>query len=247
MKQDKILLSLGLALSLLLSGCGETAPSQPAADTAAPAFGVQDMASAPQEGAKTTQGPQDSEASQASDSQASASQEPAASVEEPETARDLTDLAMESALRAVDEDGLSYDSQDGVYFWRALAYLIDRAGPYSEALEDLGETWEISQADLAPYVRALFGQEPDQYPSLGEENPLVTWEYRDGTDYYQVRKGEAPTASWTLTEPVEQENGTYRCPGQLEGAVYDLTLEAGEPAEGGPYFAYHLLAVEPAE
>lgn len=72
------------------------------------------------------------------------------------------------------QDGLTYDPEDPVYFWRAVGYLI--------TLRSMDETFTSSGTDgthltaenLPIFVQAMFANYSGEVPSVTEEDPLVS-------------------------------------------------------------------------
>ena len=70
------------------------------------------------------------------------------------------------------QDGLTYDPEDPVYFWRAVGYLI--------TLRSMDETFTSSGTDgthltaenLPIFVQAMFANYSGEVPSVTEEDPL---------------------------------------------------------------------------
>lgn len=224
------LTAAALALGCLLTGCGGEQAASSAPQESPGTFGVADMASAPAMEAETTQAPSQPE-DMASDPEPAEEADPAM---DPEA---LTELAVECAVAAIYHDRLTYDPGDPVYFWRALGYLLGHAGTISD-----GQV-KIPTGDVGPYVAALFGEYTEQYPSLGEENPLVYEE--DGV--YTVSVLGPFDHSFTMTEIVPEDGG-YSCHAEVSGSAgtagYTVTLTdwAGDP-EAGMRFRYSIASV----
>ena len=227
MSHKKILLSLLAALILCLTACGETTDSAAPAAQTPETFGASNLENA-REMADTIEMGQkpapDNQAGSVSESQSS------------QTA-DLMAQAVECALAAKFLDGFVYDPGDPVYFWRALGYLVGLGGNPAYPVRD--SRVQIPTNEIRPYVTALFGEYTAQYPSLGEENPLVSEE----GGMYTVTASGPFGHSFTMTDPEPQGDGTYRCRAEIsEGGrtgKYTVTLQ-DYPAKAGeePLFPY---------
>ena len=246
MKYHIRILALGLTLTYLLAGCGKTTSGTSSVSVAEPeSFGVDHIGDTPEEMAETT----GAEETSAVDSALDASAESSGSSVEQEAARDLTQLAVKSALCAEYIDGLSYDGADPVYFWRALGYLIGLVGEQSPAVSMEGDLLKLAAEDVDPFVTALFGTYDAQYPSLGEENPLVASEYGEQGEVYAVSQWDLSAMEVTMTEPEDQGDGTYRCQAELSEngtpvCSYTVTLEDDTVQEGQtPLFAYSIIGL----
>lgn len=214
MPDKKILLSLLAALILCLAACGDTADSSAPAAQTPEAFGASNLSAAPREMADTV-----------TPSGEPAENAQAGSVMEGQSADavDLMDQAIECAVAAEFLDGFTYDPGDPVYFWRALGYLVGLGGNPDYPVRD-GRV-EIPKSAVKPYVTALFGAYTDQYPSMGEENPLVS----ENGEMYTVTAYGPFGHSFTVSELELQGGGSYRCHAEIsEGGRtgrYAVTLE----------------------
>lgn len=228
-------LALLLGLFLLLTACGETGGAASTGPTAAEpeTFGAADLDSAPEPMAETT-------------AQA-ASQEPQNSDEavKPSAFTELDQQAVISALVSEAVDGQPYDRLGSGYFWRAVGYLAGQGGA-GVPMED-GQV-ELTEDQLKPVVAALFGPYEEQYPSLSEEDPLVTQEYVDGAYRYRVTSMGPFDHTVELGDPQPQGDGTYHCQAKLllggevlAGYTVTLTDYAGEPEQG---YSYSILGIE---
>lgn len=222
-------LAVLLSLLLALTACGPaeqnsamSSQSQPTPET----FGAGEIDSTPEQMAQTTQ---------------SQSQVEPDSVN-PSSFTDLDRAAVTSALVSQAVDGQPYDRLSSGYFWRAVGYLAGHGGA---ALTD-GKA-ELTEAQLRPLVAALFGPYSEQYPSLSEEDPLVTAEYVDGAYHYTVTATGPFDYTVELGDPEPQLDGTYTCRatllegGQLLGE-YTLTLTAYAGEEGD--YSYSILGLQ---
>ena len=210
----KKILTLLAALILCLTACGNAESSPEPAAHSPETFGVSSLETAPQEMADTIR----------------PSGEPipngqTGSVTETQSSEtvNLMEQAVECAVAAEFLDGFSYDPGDPVYFWRALGYLVGLGGNPDYPIRD-GRV-ELPTNAIEPYVTALFGEYTAQYPSLGEENPLVSEE----GGIYTVTASGPFDHSFTMTEPEPQGDGTYRCRAEISGGgrtgSYTVTLK----------------------
>ena len=143
------------------------------------------------------------------------------------------------------QDGLTYDPEDPVYFWRAVGYLI--------TLRSMDETFTSSEMDgtrvtsenLPIFVQAMFGDYAGDIPSVTEEDPLVS-RTEDG-DYLihgpdsislELSLGEITPAQEGYTAQAELKNG-----GENQG-VFQITLvDYTGPETGKELFRYSLTGV----
>lgn len=239
----KTMILLGTMLCLLV-GCGEQPESSVSVAQTPETFGLASIAETPEEQGTVTDG------TMVSAEEASGMEELAESSAETPLETDLTELAIKSAVCAVYMDGLSYNNIDPVYFWRSVGYLIGQVGTQSPDISAEGDVLKIAAEDLSPFVAALFGPYEGQYPSLGEENPLVTSEYGDEGEVYSVTSWDLASMEVTVSEPELQEDGSYLCQAELlengtAVGTYRLTLTDYIPSDGEtPLFAYCITGLE---
>ncbi len=232
-------LSIAMLLTLLLTSCGSAHTGEAAGDSAvseeAQSFGIISIAEEPSQAAEIT-APAETEAAEA---------EPTVSAEisESDTAQeeeDATLLAVKSVLCCEYLDKLTYDGTDPVFFWRAVAYLANLT-----AATDL----RLSESQLAILVDTLFGTYTEQYPSLGEENPLVTWELQsDGAETYCVTEWDLSEITVSMTQPELQEDGSYLSTASLQEnhtlmGQYLITLTAS--SSDNTLAPYSITAISP--
>lgn len=223
-------LAVLLSLLLALTACGPAEQDSAMSSQSQPVpeiFGTEEIGSTPEQMAQTTQTTQ-------------SQVEPDAV--KPSSFTDLDRAAVVSALVSQAVDGQPYDRLSSGYFWRAVGYLAGHGGA---ALTD-GKA-ELTEAQLRPLVAALFGPYSEQYPSLSEEDPLVTAEYVDDAYRYTVTATEPFDYTVELGDPEPQPDGTYTCQATLlEGGQvlgdYTLTLTAYAGEDGG--YSYSILGLQ---
>jgi hypothetical protein len=224
------ILALGLALCLL-TACGEKpASSAESAETEIQTFGVSVL---PEEAAAA---PEPSQAP-ASAQEPADLQETSEEVAEAAETQDYVEEILRAALYSEFVDDYHYQKDDPVYFWRAVSYLVGQVDSAAE-----GDTVTLTAQDMEPYVHAIFGEYTEQYPSTGEENPVISSSYEDGQEVYHVTRRDL--SDFSLDWEGQQEGDTLTCTAtvayQGRSGQYRLTL-AEDPA--GP-FAYSLRSVE---
>lgn len=134
------------------------------------------------------------------------------------------------------QDGLTYDPEDPVYFWRAVGYLI------SICAQDDSVTVPPEEVTLA--AQAMFANYSGEIPSVTEEDPLVT-RTEDG-DYFI----HAPSLSLDLSlgEITPTQDG-YTVQAELKNdgenqGVFQITLmDYTGPEAGKELFQYSLTGV----
>lgn len=228
--RHKIFLLLLMAVLLCASaGCSDKHAEQSTPAREPQTFGAEDLPSAPQPMGETISQPP----------LAQSAQEPPHATETASPV-DLTEQAIECAVAAVYDDKLTYAPGDPVYFWRALGYLLVRNQEYP--LSD-GQVTVPANA-ITPYVTALFGDYPEQYPSLSEEDPRVS----EQNGLYTVTTTGPFNHTFSMTEPQPQPDGTYTCRVDVTGsdgpAAYTVTL-TDYPAgvSGSELFAYSVAGI----
>ncbi len=238
MKYRAFSLLFAAAMVLALAGCGSTEEPEVSdyQEEEVQSFGVETTA-APREAAVISGSPEIS--AEEPETEEEVLQQAAGSITEANDAvdADLTVLAVKSILCSVYVDGLTYNSGDGVFFWRALGYFIAQVGTRSDAVTDAGDTYAVAASDIGAFVETLFGTYTAQYPSLGEENPLVSTDYSGGGEVYHVAKWDLSDVAVTMTEP-EDAGGYYTAEATLvsgmQTARYTVTLE-NNPGSLCPY------------
>ena len=143
------------------------------------------------------------------------------------------------------QDGLTYDPEDPVYFWRAVGYLI--------TLRSMDETFTSSEMDgtrvtsenLPIFVQAMFGNYAGEIPSVTEEDPLVS-RTEDG-DYLihgpgsislELSLGEIAPAQDGYTAQAELKND-----GENQGVFQVTMVDYTGPEAGKDLFRYSLTGV----
>ena len=143
------------------------------------------------------------------------------------------------------QDGLTYDPEDPVYFWRAVGYLI--------TLRSMDETFTSSEMDgtrvtsenLPIFVQAMFGGYAGDIPSVTEEDPLVS---RTEDGGYLIH-GPNVSLEMALGEITPNQNGGYTAQAELKNqgenqGVYQVTLvDYTGPEAGKELFHYSLTGV----
>jgi len=138
--------------------------------------------------------------------------------------------------------GLGLGFGDPGFFWRSMGYLLILSGEKAPGARVEEGVLRIPEADLEIFAKALFGPVEEQYPSLGEENPLVAWESTPEGEYYLVPLRDLSAMSVEMGEMEPMEAGTYRMEARLleHGefrAGYEVELE-DYPASGD---SWHLF------
>lgn len=92
------------------------------------------------------------------------------------------------------QDGLNYDPEEPVYFWRAVGYLAGMTAPsaLAEKTEQSG-VYRVTKENMQAFVQAMFADFAGEIPSVTEEDPVVSM--GENGDYLI----HAPTATVTLT------------------------------------------------
>lgn len=143
------------------------------------------------------------------------------------------------------QDGLTYDPEDPVYFWRAVGYLV--------TLRSMDETFTSSGTDgthltaenLPIFVQAMFGEYAGDIPSVTEEDPLVS-RTEDGN--YLIHGPRSISLELSLGEitPV-QEGYTVQAELKNQGenqGVYQVSLvDYTGPEAGKELFRYSLTGI----
>ena len=99
-------------------------------------------------------------------------------------------------------------------------------------------------------AEALFGPYESQYPSLGEENPLVSWEATSQGEFYLVPQRELPELSIMLTpgpgDPVWSQSA-FAVQAELLRSGESLGLFQVDLISGGGLFPAHITGIAGAE
>ncbi len=157
-------------------------------------------------------------------------------------AKDLYDTAAISAILVCDAvDGLSYSTDDPIYFWRAIGYL---AG----LMHSDQDTVSMTAADVERYAGTLFPlafAHSSDWPALTEEDPLVS---RDG-DNYLVHLPDISSLTFDIRDAVRTEDGAYTAQAEIfrEGESlgrYSVSLtDYTGPDSGRSIFNYSILGL----
>ena len=143
------------------------------------------------------------------------------------------------------QDGLTYDPEDPVYFWRAVGYLI--------TLRSMDETFTSSEMDgtrvtaenLPIFVQAMFGDYAGDIPSVTEEDPLVS-RSEDGS--YLIHGPSSISLELSLGEITPAQEG-YTAQAELKNdgenqGVFQITMvDYTGPEAGKELFHYSLTGV----
>ena len=143
------------------------------------------------------------------------------------------------------QDGLTYDPEDPVYFWRAVGYLV--------TLRSMDETFTSSGTDgthltaenLPIFVQAMFGDYAGDIPSVTEEDPLVS-RTEDGN--YLIHGPSSISLELSLGEITPAQEG-YTAQAELKNdgenqGVYQVTLvDYTGPEAGQALFRYSLTGI----
>lgn len=153
----------------------------------------------------------------------------------PQPEEDAVSSAVTAAILC-SRDGLTYDPEDPVYFWRAVGYLI------SICAQDDSVTVPPEEVTLA--AQAMFANYSGEIPSVTEEDPLVT-RTEDG-DYFI----HAPSLSLDLSlgEIIPTQDGyTVRAELKNGGTAQDVfqinMVDYTGPETGTQLFRYSLTGV----
>lgn len=143
------------------------------------------------------------------------------------------------------QDGLTYDPEDPVYFWRAVGYLI--------TLRSMDETFTSSGTDgthltaenLPIFTQAMFADYSGEVPSVTEEDPLVS---RTEDGGYLIH-GPEVSLEMALGEITPTQDGGYTAQAELKNqgenqGVYQVSLvDYTGPEAGKALFRYSLTGV----
>jgi hypothetical protein len=230
------IMALLLALCLL-TACGDkTASISEVEETEIQTFGVSTVSEASEVPEPSTEPTQESETLEEPES--------AAESEETERSQDLTELTIRAVLYCDYVDAYYYQKDDPVYFWRAVSILVGLVGEQYPASTVEGDLVTIAAQDIEPFVTALFGEYTEQYPSVGEENPVVYATYQDGQEVYHVIRRDM--SDFEMEWEGKTEGDTLYCTATVryggETAGYHLTFRE-DPDWEGPFY-YSLETVE---
>lgn len=224
MKHRILLLLLALACVLSLCGCGDRGASVVSSAPEEP----QSFGHVPEGPMETT--PVTGSAGEAADPQSSSAADSAK--------EDLTELAIQAVILCQASDQLSYSPDDPLYFWRAIGYLAGLIGDGSAV---------ISEEDVAAYAGALFPltlADSSQWPSLTEEDPLVTME---GSGY-SVHLPELGELELSLEDPLGESSTSVQAELYQNGAslgTFSVSLGAySGPDSGREKFDHSILGLE---
>lgn len=226
MKNKAIAILLCLSCILALSGCGkEAAVSEPSASETPQTFGntavespdtAQTVPEADSTGSRVTPAAEESAVSQ-------------------------------SVMAAIlcDQDGLTYDPEDPVYFWRAVGYLVSMRALDTSLTGSTDGAVSVTPEKLDVFVQAMFGGYSGEVPAVTEEDPLVSM--ADNGDYLI----HAPEMNLTLNlgEITPAQDGGYTAQAELisdgeNQGVYQVSLtDYTGPENGKSLFQYSLTGI----
>lgn len=226
MKRRIVSILLCIACLGALTACGgKTESSVPEVSQEPETFGVTELPAATQSPVGTAQ-PQD---------EATAGNQPAPSQEADALNQQLAAAVLCQA------DGLSYDPEDPVYFWRAVGYL---AGATAQEGPGQGTgtpgVYQISQEDIQMYIQAMFGGYSGEIPSVTEEDPVVSM--AENGDYLIHAPQTAVTlTALTVTDGQAQLEAAEN--GQVIGSFTAALTEYTGPESGKSLFRYSLTGI----
>ena len=153
----------------------------------------------------------------------------------------------QSVMAAIlcDQDGLTYDPEDPVYFWRAVGYLVTLRSMDETFSSSTTEGTLVTQENLGVFVQAMFGDFSGEVPSVTEEDPLVSRAENGG---YLIH-GPEVSLELSLGEITPSPNGGYTAQAELKNngtnqGIYQVTLvDYTGPEAGKDLFRYSLSGV----
>lgn len=232
MRSQVIAILLCISCICTMTGCGSRAVSESVEASASPqeAFGNAPVAS-PELAAQTAQ------------TEMGAAEESEAMPEEREDGAFHQQLAAVILCR---QDGLKYDPEDPVYFWRAVGYLVGMTAPneFTEETEQSG-VYRVTQENIQVFVQAIFADFSGQIPSVTEEDPVVSM--GENGDY--LFHMPAVAVSLTSVELMSGADGdTVRVEAGIDGkpaGTYEIALEDYTgPEIGMRRFSHSIAGVE---
>lgn len=185
MKYKWITALLALTLCITAAGCAEQAASSaPTEHPTAQSFGEAFDAAVPEAAVpETSTVPAEEQASAPETAPIEEAEIPVeVEVDDEAAEQTLSNMIAAAALCSV-VDQMSYMPDDPIYFWRAIGYFVALSAEDHREITIEDGFAVISAADLAPYVSAMFPNYSGEYPSVTEEDPLIS---TDGADTYYV-------------------------------------------------------------
>ena len=139
-------------------------------------------------------------------------------------------------------DGLTYDPEDPVYFWRAVGYLITLC-----SMDETSGTEGIlvTQENLPIFIQAMFGSYAGEIPSVTEEDPLVS-RTEDGD--YLIHGPDGISLELSLGEITPVQDGytaqaELKNEGENQGVFQVALVDYTGPEAGKALFRYSLTGV----
>lgn len=180
-------------------------------------------------------------------------EDPSAAEAEPEQS-EAGSITEQQALAAIlsSRDGLDYDPEDPVCFWRTVGYLVGLCSNIERVRDVItiqadGSVY-VSQENINIFIHAVFGNYTGEIPAVTEEDPLITLA-EDGGYIVQVLSAGAELQELQL----QGENGVCTAEAELllqdgSGDRYQISLsDYTGPEQGRGIFAYSISGVTPAE
>lgn len=140
------------------------------------------------------------------------------------------------------QDGLTYDPEDPVYFWRAVGYLITLRSVDEAFTTSRSEGTLVTSENLPIFVQAMFGDYAGDIPSVTEEDPLVS---RTDDGDYLIHGPGSISLELSLGEITPAPEG-YIAQAELknDGETFQITLiDYTGPEAGKELFHYSLTGV----
>ncbi len=226
MKKRVIAILLGLSCMLALAACGKEAP----ASESVPSETAQAFGNAPVESPQMAQTVPEADSSGWR-----------------VTPQGEESAVNQSVMAAIlcDQDGLTYDPEDPVYFWRAVGYLVTLRSMDETFSSSTTEGTLVTQENLDVFIQAMFADFSGEIPSVTEEDPLVS---RTEDGGYLIH-GPEVSLELSLGEITPSPDGGYTAQAELKNdgenqGVYQVTMvDYTGPEAGKDLFRYSLTGV----
>lgn len=143
------------------------------------------------------------------------------------------------------QDGLTYDPEDPVYFWRAVGYLVTLRSMDGSLTGSSAEGTCVTQENLSIFVQEMFGNYAGEIPSVTEEDPLVS---RTENGDYLIHGPSSISLELSLGEITPTQDG-YTAQAELKNdgvnpGVFQITMvDYTGPEAGAQLFRYSLTGV----